>query len=52
MTTSAADLEARFIADALSAEADAVQRLATRVSSGGAEARAFAAQRTAHALRT
>ena len=43
MTTSAAHLEARFIADALSAEADAVHRLAGRVAGGGMEARAFAA---------
>ena len=43
MTTSATELEARFIADALAAEAGAVQRLAQRVAAGGAEARAFSA---------
>ena len=43
MTTSATELEARFIADALGAEAGAVQRLAARVAAGGAEARGFAA---------
>ena len=43
MTTSATELEARFIADALGAEAGAVQRLAARVASGGSEARAFGA---------
>ena len=36
MSTSATSQEARFIADALAAEADAVQRLATRVAAGGA----------------
>jgi arabinose-5-phosphate isomerase len=41
MSTSATSQEARFIADALAAEADAVQRLATRVAAGGAEATAF-----------
>ena len=41
MSTSATSQEARFIADALAAEADAVQRLATRVAAGGAEAAAF-----------
>ncbi|NBX24670.1 MAG: KpsF/GutQ family sugar-phosphate isomerase [Planctomycetes bacterium] len=41
MTTSAIAQEARFIADALAAEAGAVQRLADRVAGGGAEAESF-----------
>jgi arabinose-5-phosphate isomerase len=41
MTTTAIAHEARFIADALAAEAGAVQRLADRVAAGGAEARSF-----------